>query len=370
MGTIRLLLALSVLIVHSAPVFGVMLLSGDMAITAFFMVSGFLMALILETKYVGRVRAFYLNRILRIYPPYFVALAGSIVFFVLVTGNRWYDPVKVMRWFAEAEAWGAMAWTAVTNLTLIGINLVRYVNPDEAGRLYINVFEKGGFPGHNILFVPQAWTLGLELYYYAIVPFVVLLRTRYIAAITIALFFLNHKARLYIASQGIEFFPDASFAYQLKYFLLGTLGFRFVGPLRMLAERYSAFRLLPAMSLAAAFVLIAGGLPAYYTWFFDMDWFYLAFALCIPGIFIVSSNWKFDAALGEYSYPVYLFHYPVTIGVYMWLPTEWHGEFTLTITMLLATAYIQLIDKRIQAVRKDIARGRVRPAPPIAEAAE
>src|SRR5688572_20654204 len=98
MGTIRLLLALSVVITHSAPVFGVRLLSGDMAVTAFFLVSGFLMALILESKYAGRVGAFYLNRILRIYPPYLVALVGSVLFYLLIADQR-FSPNKVLMGF-------------------------------------------------------------------------------------------------------------------------------------------------------------------------------------------------------------------------------------------------------------------------------
>jgi peptidoglycan/LPS O-acetylase OafA/YrhL len=201
MGTIRLLLAVSVVITHSAPVFGVRLLSGDMAVTAFFMVSGFLMALILETRYVGRTGAFYLNRILRIYPAYFVALAGSVLFCLLVE-NPHFRPNKLLMGFVDADAWGALAWSALTNLTLIGINLVHYVNLGRTGEFFIAYFEAGQMVrGHNILFVPQAWTPSLELYYYALAPFVMLLRTRYIAAITAGLFILNHEARLYIASQ-------------------------------------------------------------------------------------------------------------------------------------------------------------------------
>ncbi len=51
MGTFRTLLAISVLITHSGPIFGVKLLNGDMAIHLFFVISGFLMSLILSEKY-------------------------------------------------------------------------------------------------------------------------------------------------------------------------------------------------------------------------------------------------------------------------------------------------------------------------------
>jgi peptidoglycan/LPS O-acetylase OafA/YrhL len=367
MGVIRLLLALSVLITHSAPVFGVFLLSGDMAITAFFIISGFLMALILETKYAGRVRAFYVNRILRIYPPYLVALAGSIVFFFLVE-NHSHAPNKVLMWFVGAHAWGTLAWSALANLTLLGINLTRYVNLDETGRAFVNFLQPGGFGGHNMLFVPQAWTLSLELYYYALAPLVVLLRTRWIAALTLGTFMLNREAMHMIEGLGVSFSPEAAFPFVLKYFLLGTLAFRFVGPMKALTERPGVVRFLPAASLAGAFVLVFAGFRVTRAFEIDLDWFYLVFASCVPGMFICTNRWRIDAVFGEYSYPVYLFHYPVTISVYMLLPA-WHGELTAGITLLLATAYIQLIDKRVEAVRKGIARNGLRRKPRVEQPA-
>jgi peptidoglycan/LPS O-acetylase OafA/YrhL len=362
LGTVRFLLALSVLITHSAPIFGVRLLSGDMAVNSFFVVSGFLMALILETKYVGKIKAFYVNRILRIYPPYFVALAGSIVFFVWLGSNRFHDPVKVFRWFLDAEAWGALAWGALTNLTLIGINLVRVVNLDEQGQFFISLFEEGGFRSHRILFVPQAWTLALELYYYALVPFIVLLRTRYIAALTVGMFVLSSEAYMFLAGDLRWIVPrDALFPFVLKYFLLGTLAYRFVGAAEWLADRSDLVRrFFPAASWLAAIALIFLGLPAYKAWHYEADWFYVAFALCVPGMFIFSGKSRLDPQLGEYSYPVYLFHYPVKVFTSMFLPLQWNGETTLVITMLLATIYIRTIDKRVERLRHRIARDGLR----------
>jgi peptidoglycan/LPS O-acetylase OafA/YrhL len=354
MGAVRLLLALSVVITHSGTIFGIFLLSGGMAITAFFIVSGFLMALILETKYAGRVRDFYANRILRIYPPYLVALVLSVIFFFLVQ-NRSHGPNKVLMWFLDAQAWETIAWTAWTNLTLIGINLTRYINLDEQGRFFINFLQPGGFRGHNILFVPQAWTLSLELYYYALAPLVVMLRTRWIAVLVVGLFYLTGEAVSLLRANNIPLDLEAAFPLVLKYFLLGTLAFRFVGPMKALLERHRLFQVLPVASLVGAFVLVFTGFYAIRAYSVDVEWFYVAFALCIPGMFICTTRWKLDAALGEYSYPVYLFHYPVTISVAILMP-QFQGELTVLITLLLATAYIRLIDRRVEVVRREIGR--------------
>ncbi len=73
MGVIRALLAISVLITHSEPILGISLLNGDQAVTCFYIISGFLITLILCEKYAD-LRGFYVNRALRIYVPYLTAL--------------------------------------------------------------------------------------------------------------------------------------------------------------------------------------------------------------------------------------------------------------------------------------------------------
>jgi len=69
MGIIRTLLAISVLITHSQPIFEIFLLNGDLAVTLFFIISGFLISLAFEKKYKRNLAAFYINRVLRVYPP-------------------------------------------------------------------------------------------------------------------------------------------------------------------------------------------------------------------------------------------------------------------------------------------------------------
>ena len=57
------------------------LMGGVVAVQAFYIISGFYMALILNTKYVGAgaYRVFIGNRFLRIYPVYWVVLILTVV---------------------------------------------------------------------------------------------------------------------------------------------------------------------------------------------------------------------------------------------------------------------------------------------------
>jgi len=125
MGLIRVLLAISVLITHSEPILGMRFLNGDAAITCFYMISGFLMALILSEKYTS-TRAFYINRALRIYPPYWVAMLLSFAVYYFYPNNS-HDPIKTALESIEKESFIFLTWGVVSNLTLLGIDLTRYI---------------------------------------------------------------------------------------------------------------------------------------------------------------------------------------------------------------------------------------------------
>ncbi len=90
MGLLRLFLALSVVITHTAPLFGLQMMPGDVAVKLFFIVSGFYMSLVMAGKYEGKNRAlfFYSNRALRLYPAFFIA----ILLTAIVLGAAEYAP--------------------------------------------------------------------------------------------------------------------------------------------------------------------------------------------------------------------------------------------------------------------------------------
>src|SRR5437899_9041000 len=85
MGVIRLLLALSVLIFHAGKFFNYNIVNNTIAVFSFFIISGFYMALVLDKKYSKQQSKllFWSNRLLRIFPLYWLSLL--VVFsFVLV----------------------------------------------------------------------------------------------------------------------------------------------------------------------------------------------------------------------------------------------------------------------------------------------
>src|SRR6266545_7678918 len=87
MGVYRVLLALSVLLAHTG---GAGWLSPRMAVAAFFIVSGYLIFQVLDKAYFDReggLRAFYVNRFLRLVPLLIVMMAAGFIAMNLYAEN-------------------------------------------------------------------------------------------------------------------------------------------------------------------------------------------------------------------------------------------------------------------------------------------
>src|SRR5687767_9870281 len=83
MGFLRLALALSVFFAHTASQQITSFIDALYAVQIFFMVSGFLIAYVLMTnnRYQEHIRNFYINRILKIYPIYYLILLLTVFIF-------------------------------------------------------------------------------------------------------------------------------------------------------------------------------------------------------------------------------------------------------------------------------------------------
>ena len=82
MGLLRLLLALSVVLYHAGLIGGYNIANQIIAVNAFFVISGFYMSLVLSTKYnfPNSYSLFVSNRLLRIYPIYWLVLLMTFAF--------------------------------------------------------------------------------------------------------------------------------------------------------------------------------------------------------------------------------------------------------------------------------------------------
>ena len=82
MGLIRLLLALAVVVGHSWQIRGLSFVTPSFAVSIFFAISGFYMALVLNSKYDVSLRGsrlFWSNRLLRLFPTYWIVFLLTLV---------------------------------------------------------------------------------------------------------------------------------------------------------------------------------------------------------------------------------------------------------------------------------------------------
>ncbi len=368
MGLVRLLLAISVLITHSGPIFGVTLLSGDQAVTCFYVVSGFLMMLILNESYPDR-RAFYVNRLLRIFPAFLAAVVLNLILLNWLTSPA-YNATATITQMAQTGSIGGLLYTAVANLLLIGGELGRYLafNPDTG---VTSIFQSAGsarqanhYPFQTLLIVPQAWTLSIELQFYAIVPLLMRWREATLGLVATASLFVVMSLVEYLARQNVDLDGSAVSLFQFPYFILGMCGYGAYRHFRDSGLSDRVKRGIGMAALAGLLLLIAWAYAGERAAMLHFSTTYALFALCVPFAFHLTKDSTLDAKIGELSYPVYLFHFGISMAMrnYAGVNGAW-GEYTLLATLVFSYLYVQVVDKRIQRVRRRIA-DRQRVAPP------
>ena len=132
MGLVRFLLAMAVLLAH-LPTATVQFIHGGTAVQAFFVVSGFYMALILDGKYDDR-RLFYSNRLLRLAPAYFAMLLIALVVLLAfeMTATATMDNHRDL----YANPLSAIV-LVFENIFVVGQHLLYWFMVDENGGRYL-----------------------------------------------------------------------------------------------------------------------------------------------------------------------------------------------------------------------------------------
>ncbi|MGE0044437.1 MAG: acyltransferase family protein [Hyphomonadaceae bacterium] len=342
MGLLRIALALAVLLSH-LPVATFHFIGGGLAVQAFFIVSGFYMALVLDGKYDNR-GLFYSNRLLRLFPTYIamMAIAAIVLFGFGITATFSRDGM-IQAYQNPATA----IFFIIENAILVGQDLLFWFTLDPAGNLHFE--PSGALPNETTtlawqpLLVPQAWSLSLELMFYALAPFLARLNWRWLAALagaSIALRLAGHWLPVdYGLWQG-RFFPTALFL-----FLLGMLAHRLL-PL--------AARLPKALGWIANAALLAAVVCLPMT---QLDgeaqrWIiYAAIALAAPFIFNAFKNFTLDRWIGDLSYPMYLCHLVVVAIVLTWNPPQ-AAWITIGLAFALSIALYLLIDRPVDRWRQ------------------
>ncbi len=358
MGSLRFLFALAVAIGHSGGLFGYYMINGVVAVQGFFVISGFLIALILSGKYDGATAdgrwLFYTNRALRIFIPYWFVFCATLAILALIyatSGNQ----VNVVYLAKNYESGTLMwAWVIFTNLFIVGQEWAMWL-VYKGGSLE-PVWSADPFSPHLVSWqvLPQAWSISLELMFYALAPFLVRRHWSVIATIVFGSFAL----RFYASEHGFDGsgFAYRFFPFEIGLFLAGALSYRLYAVFPRSSWMFFALSATVTTAVLGA-VLVYG-----YVYYLALHPFgFLALvAISLPFLFCFTQHVRFDRWLGELSYPIYLIHVPVlSIGYPMWriyiAPIEMGGWFSVgghLLTIALSIAFVRYIDHSLEAWRQ------------------
>ena len=323
-GAYRTFLALMVATGH---LFGPFQL-GTYAVFGFYVLSGFLMTLIMHESYgyslqgIGR---YVLNRILRIYPAYWAAclISAALILFFSVTKTVEYHESMYL--------------------------------PQNAGEFFRNlfiIFIK--FPGPRL--VPPAWALTIELIFYILIALGIS-RNLYVCLLWLA---ASLAYTVYINLQGME--------WQYRYFgvFAASLPFSLGACSYLISRKYRGILKLfddGRIPVALFAVMCVNFLSNYYLGTVSGSGFYINLVIVVLMVISLSDKeriWfldrRMDKRIGGLSYPVYLVHWQC--GLLVWglglaavkrsLPFL---LMSLPIVLVLAWAINKYIEKPIERMR-------------------
>jgi peptidoglycan/LPS O-acetylase OafA/YrhL len=363
-GTFRFFLALAVVVSHFGGLWGHVFMSGLIAVQCFYMVSGFLISLILTEKYNTATGSglllFYTNRALRIFVPYWTFML-LIVIAQMAIGLQ----------LSLVQSWPEMEF--LTHLYLLGANIfiigqewVMWLSYNAGAMTW--TWGTDGRTPHlaDFLVIPQAWSISLELMFYAIAPFLVKRHWLVLLAYIIA----AEVGRKVMSTYG---FSGSGFVY--RFFPL-ELGLFFGGVLcHRIYEYLNDRRLLnlrTSLAIAATLIFMMFFLRYWTLW--QSHRFHLLVLLALPALFHVSKNYAFDRWLGELSYPIYLCHLAVlSIGsiaaqrLFGSVNQDWLSLALICVTIAGAIFYVHLIDAPFERWRqRRVERSAERSPPAVA----
>lgn len=318
LGIVRFYLALSVVVWHvwgGAP----WAVNGYVSVLLFFTISGFYMSMVLNGDYAEQpLRKFYVLRALRLYPAYFAVLIVAIAVAIALPPKNVEPPASFADW--------SYFW--LSNVSLLGLN---NLHPAD-WRL-----------------IPPAWSLSVELIFYAMAPFVVRRPVKQI--IFVFLCFLAFRMA-YLGHDYAQFryYPAGQ---DMCFFFLGVLTHRLWGNAASKLDRrwlYAAAPLLP-MLLAIIDMSTTADIDRVGNWIF-----YLSFSALIPVLFAMTRNSVVDRFIGDLSYPIYISHWTVIRTSRYYLGSSVSPEtfkIVCIISIFLAALAIYLaIDRPIEGIRR------------------
>lgn len=300
MGTIRFILAIIVVFAHSGH--GLFLVGGENAVQLFYMISGFLIHHIINTNPVYQsVGTFYKSRAIRIYPAYWIVAAIALLVHVILEDG-------FFSLYREMPITAAII-LMFSNLALFAQDVVMFLGINGDQLHLTGNFRQSDILLYHALLVPQGWSLGVELCFYLLAPFIVRRACTlfYFLGISLAV----KGALIYLGLGLVDPWSYRFFPAELSMFLLGALANRYLLPVwHKLHARWPLAHIV-ATGMFVAVMIIYWKAPG------DEGWkkvgLFALFLAALPATFLFQNTCKLDRYVGEFSYPIYIVHLLVIV---------------------------------------------------------
>jgi peptidoglycan/LPS O-acetylase OafA/YrhL len=341
MGTLRFLLALCVVVTHAPgkELFGVKWIYGATAVQGFYIVSGFLITLVLNTRAEYReISRFYISRYLRLWPAYIVVATMS---FVMFKSDLLIHSIAKMDW-------PVALFVIASNATIFLQDLFLFfaITPDGAS-LYptAHFIAEPGMKFYELLLVPQSWSLGIELTFYLIAPFICRSPARLFALFC---FGIIVRIGLGLWSPEIDPWIYRFSPAEMMLFASGGLVY-FAGTWlerRVPALIMRAVGVVCLAILATIIISLHDRVRTLSQSLFLLNWNVLAMiAISCPFLLVASRGLRWESMIGELSYPMYLSHLLVYDAMVTFVPyTLTSSNFSyVCATILFSAALLWLV---------------------------
>ena len=291
MGAYRLLLAVLVAVSHMGKtLFG--LNPGVVAVISFLLISGFVMTSLIERNYTSteKIPLFYLDRALRLYPQFLLYFVASCaVIYYLLPGTP--------------QAAELTFKTIAQGLAMLPLGFYMF-----------------GVGGTQIL--PAAWSLGLEVCFYLVIPFLIIFKARGVAfALSVMVFMVACLGYINTDVYGYRLLPGVLFI-----FLCGSYLYKPQG-------KGLAIALGTALVAALIFAAIMAGLIERRPFNAEVT---AGIALDIPAVYLLTrlGYHRIDEFLGNISYGVFLNHFVVMYFLRAFWPVAYDAHIVAAVLIL------------------------------------
>jgi peptidoglycan/LPS O-acetylase OafA/YrhL len=306
---------------------------GVSAVVVFYMLSGYVVTHLI-TKYFpsSRLRAFYVERFLRIYPTYIsFLLLTSLFLFTTGYASPSFTPAKI-----------------ISNLTIIPLNYYMFIDVAVVRDLAV---------------LPPAWSLGTEIQAYLLLPLVICRSTTIkwmIGLSSLAIFSAAAIGTLDPDIWGYRLLPGILFIFLNGAALCKTIR----SP--ELADRFD--RMFPILCWMWLLLLLVGLTVAYRLHPFSCATI-LGFLIGLPIVLFTSKSsvkLPYDSILGQLSYGLFLIHMPISWAFEHFLGGTIESKrcfiFVMVVSTILSAAVNITIEEKIWALRKEITKPNESPA--------